>query len=255
MKVSTKTNWDEFWRKKQNVSDVYANSDRIRRYLNRAIDLKGKRVLEIGAGTGRDSFYMTDDGCQIYLLDYSMNSLKIINELRNGIDAAHCIGADAFRLPFPDASFDVVFHQGLLEHFRKPQAFKLLLENSRILKTGGLLLVDVPQRYHVYTIIKHVLISINAWFAGWEREFSLRELERIYGELGIRVVSSYGEWMYPSLLYRMIREGLLKIGVKIPLVPPKVPVLSRLRRALRGLLQDTSIQKNTALSIGVIGRK
>ncbi len=255
MKISSKSNWDEFWRRKQNVSDVYSNSDRIRRYLNRNIDLKGKRVLEIGAGTGRDSFYMTDDGCRLYLLDYSMNSLRIINELRAGKEAVHCIGADAFRLPFPDGAFDVVFHQGLLEHFRKPQAFDLLLENARILKTGGLLLVDVPQRYHVYTIIKHLLIAMNAWFAGWEREFSVRELKNIYGKLGIAVVSSYGEWMYPSLFYRMLREALLKIGVKIPLVPPKVPLLSGLRRAVRGVFQDTAIQRNTALSIGVIGRK
>ena len=45
-----------------------------------------------------------------------------------------CCG-DAFALPFADGTFDVVFHQGLLEHFRNPD--DLIAENARVLKPGG----------------------------------------------------------------------------------------------------------------------
>lgn len=165
------------------------------------------------------------------------------------------VGGDAFELPFQDGTFDVVFHQGLLEHFREPQATNLLKENVRVLKPGGLLLVDVPQRYHIYTVIKHTLILLNAWFAGWEREFSVRELENKLRELGLSPVRSYGEWMYPSLLYRMLREALLKVGVNLPLYPSLYARLTNLRKRLRDAMLEMRVALYTSLSIGVIARK
>jgi len=65
----------------------------------------------------------------------------------------HPVCADACRMPFREGAFDLVFHQGLMEHFRDPAP--LLRENARVLKRGGHLLVDVPQRFHVYTLAKN----------------------------------------------------------------------------------------------------
>ena len=103
-----------------------------------------------------------------------LNSLNIIKNIATEEKVeVNPVGGNAFSLPFPDASFDLVFHQGLLEHFRQKEANNLLKENIRVLKSGGLLLVDVPQRYHIYTVMKHILIALDKWFAGWEREFSI----------------------------------------------------------------------------------
>lgn len=164
------------------------------------------------------------------------------------------IGGDTFQLPFKDGSFDIIFHQGLLEHFRHAQAEALLKENIRVLKQGGLLCVDVPQRYHIYTLIKTFLIAINKWFAGWERSFSVPELKKEMERLGLTTVHIYGEWMYPSLFYRASREALLKFGLKLPLTP-KIPVLFSIRKAVRDALKDSPIAYYTALSMGVIGKK
>jgi hypothetical protein len=123
-----------------------------------------------------------------------------------------------------------------------------------VLKKGGLLCVDVPQRYHIYTLIKKTLIALNKWFAGWERSFSVPELKKEMERLGLETVHTYGEWMYPSLFYRMTREALRIAGVKLPL-NPKVPVLYNVRKAMRDALKDTTIATYTALSFGVIGRK
>ncbi len=255
MKVSTKQNWETFWEEKSNLEEVYANSDRIRKNLLQLMPLNGKYVLEVGAGTGRDSFYMAQDGAKIVCLDYSMNSLKIIRKALPDPEIISAVGGDAFRLPFPDGTFDVVFHQGLLEHFRETEALNLLKENVRVLKQGGLIIVDVPQRWHIYTIIKHILIALNSWFAGWEREFSEREIRRILAGLGMKHRHSYGEWMYPSLFYRMFREGFRKIGLKLPLYPRIFPPLSRLRSKVRDAMDGTSVKINTALSIGIIAEK
>jgi ubiquinone/menaquinone biosynthesis C-methylase UbiE len=256
LRQSTKADWDNFWKSKSNVHSVYSNADRVLRNLAAVTDLKGKSVLEVGAGTGRDSLGLVKLGAEVFLLDYVASSLAIVRALsmEEGI-RAHLVQGNAFVLPFPDLAFDVVFHQGLLEHFRAEEAWNLLSENVRVLKRGGYLLVDVPQRYHIYTIIKHILIVLGRWFAGWEREFSVRELERVLRDHGLTLVRTYGEWMYPSLLYRTIREVLRKVGVKLPLTPQLGGVLTQLRKWIRERALQSRPALYTSISIGVIGRK
>ncbi|HCA78936.1 MAG TPA: class I SAM-dependent methyltransferase [Bacteroidetes bacterium] len=255
-KESRKENWETFWREKEDVAQVYSNADRIARNLIRLGDLRDLKVLEIGAGTGRDSIPLLAHGARVFQLDYAVNALRILKRLA---DDNHLpvtiIGGDTFRLPFHDESFDVVFHQGLLEHFRHPQAEALLRENIRVLKRGGYLLVDVPQRYHVYTLVKHLLMSVNKWFAGWERSFSVGELKSVLQSLGLTPVQAYGEWMYPSFFYRSFREVLKKLGVTLPLAPQPIQSLSSLRRSIRRAMLETSLPLHTGISIGVIGRK
>ncbi|MBI2618518.1 MAG: methyltransferase domain-containing protein [Ignavibacteriales bacterium] len=256
VKESIRSHWEKFWRERPEVDEVYSNADRILRNLEQVVDVRGKRVLEIGAGTGRDSFPIAQRGGDVVQLDYAESSLRILKHLsaENGLSTTIVCG-DTFRLPFRDETFDVVFHQGLLEHFRVDFARDLLRENIRVLKKGGHLLVDVPQRYHLYTIAKHALIALNKWFAGWERSFSLRELRREMKNLGLTPVYAYGEWMVPSFLYRVVREIIKKAGVTLPLYPAPVPVLTRLRDRLRYALHKTKLQFISGISIGVVGRK
>jgi ubiquinone/menaquinone biosynthesis C-methylase UbiE len=255
-KESTKSHWEKFWSEKKEVHEVYSNDNRVLRNVLSITDLRGKRVLEVGAGTGRDSFGMVEQGATVFMLDYSMNSLNIIKNIATEEKVeVNPVGGNAFSLPFPDGSFDLVFHQGLLEHFREKEAENLLKENVRILKSGGLLLVDVPQRYHVYTLMKHILIAMDKWFAGWEREFSIPELDKLLRSLGVTPVYRYGEWMYPSLFYRVTREGLRKFGIKLPLNPTPLKPLTNMRRRIRESLRTSPIVLHTSLSCGIISRK
>lgn len=48
------------------------------------------------------------------------------------------------RLPFPDASFDVVYHSHTLEHLPRDVARRALEEQRRVLRPGGILRVVVP---------------------------------------------------------------------------------------------------------------
>ncbi len=260
MKESRRSNWETFWEEKKEFTEVYSNSDRVVRNLLKVMDVRGKKILEVGAGTGRDSFPLVEQGAEVYQLDYSINSLKIMKRISEEAKMdVKILGGDTFMLPFKDETFDVVFHQGLLEHFRPAQADALLKENIRVIKKGGLLLVDVPQRYHIYTIIKHVLIAINKWFAGWEREFSVGQLRGIMEGFGLQTVHTYGEWMYPSLFYRATREALLKARIKLPLYPTFYPTFFKpftvVRKNIRETLRDTPVAINTSLSFGIIGKK
>jgi len=255
-KESRRENWETFWSDKKDVGQVYSNADRIARNLLRLGELRGLKVLEIGAGTGRDSIPLLAHGARVYQLDYAENSLRILKHLadENQLPVT-IVGGDTFRLPFQDETFDVVFHQGLLEHFRHAQAQALLRENIRVLKRGGYLLVDVPQRYHIYTLVKHSLMALDKWFAGWERSFSVGELKSLLQSLGLTPVQAYGEWMYPSFFYRSFREAMKKVGITMPLAPQPIRVLSDIRRSIRRALLKTSLPLHTGISIGVVGKK
>ena len=64
------------------------------------------------------------------MLDYSPASLALVRrQAREQGLPVHLVRADALAMPFRDGAFDVVFHQGLLEHFRDP--LPLLRENAR----------------------------------------------------------------------------------------------------------------------------
>ncbi|MCX6134103.1 MAG: class I SAM-dependent methyltransferase [Ignavibacteriales bacterium] len=255
-KESRREHWETFWEEKENVAHVYSNEDRILRNLQRVGDLRGMKILEIGAGTGRDSFPLMKYGAEVVQLDYAENSLRILKRLAENLQLpARIVGGDTFQLPFQAETFDVVFHQGLLEHFRHPQAEALLKENIRVLKTGGILLVDVPQRYHLYTLAKHLLMAVDKWFAGWERSFSVGELKNRMQTLGLTPVYAYGEWMYPSFFYRSFREAMKAVGLTLPLNPQPFKSVSRFRKGVRMALLETPLPLYTGISIGVMGRK
>ncbi len=61
------------------------------------------------------------------------------------------IVADGHAIPFPDASFDFVVSQAVLEHVRDPR--RVVAEMRRVLKPGGWIFVDVPflQCVHMYS--------------------------------------------------------------------------------------------------------
>jgi SAM-dependent methyltransferase len=249
VRTSTEAHWTRFWKERAAIDDVYPTEGRVVEPILAETKVAGKRVLEVGAGSGRDSVALAALGAT------SMASLEVARGVaEREKQRVHLVRADALRMPFRDARIDVVFHQGLLEHFRDPRP--LLRENVRVLAPGGLLLVDVPQRFHLYTVLKHLLIALGRWFAGWETEFTIGELERLMSEAGVHVTRRYGSWMVPGLLYRSIRVVLLRSRVaRLPLYPPALPVLSRLASAARERFRTTRMAFYTFFVIGALGRK
>jgi len=255
LRTSTEAHWSRFWRERSEIDEVYTTEGRVVGEILAEGPVAGTRVLEVGAGSGRDSVTLAEAGAAAVILDYSMVSLEVARGVaERASQRALLVRADALRLPFKDGTFDVVFHQGLLEHFRDPMP--LLCENVRVLKPCGLLLVDVPQRFHLYTALKHVLIALGKWFAGWETEFSIGELTRLMERAGARVTRCYGSWMIPGLFYRSLRVALLKTRIaKLPLYPAAVPVLSKLMAWARNRFARTGLSFYTYFVIGALGRK
>jgi SAM-dependent methyltransferase len=255
MRVSTRGHWDRYWQDRtETIEDVYANEDRILRQLD-GLPLEGRRVLEVGAGSGRDSLELARRGSRIYVLDYVGSSFDVIRRLarEQGVEVV-CVCADATRMPFREGSFALVFHQGLMEHFRDPRP--LLRENQRVTEIGGHCLVDVPQRWHVYTIAKHMMIAMNRWFAGWETEYSPGELEARMREAGFTIVRTSGDWFRPGFFYRAFRYALLKSRIaRLPLYPRSPRWLEAGPAWFRERLRDTRLGLHTYAMISTLGRR
>ncbi|MCK5035157.1 MAG: methyltransferase domain-containing protein [Candidatus Sabulitectum sp.] len=251
---SERSHWDKFWERERDLSEIYDNDDRIRVEVQKRLDLNGLVTLEVGAATARDSVALAEDGALPVALDYSHAALKLARtaaEDKNMTLLLVC--GDANALPFKSDTFDLVFHQGVMEHFKNTDS--MTDECIRVTKPGGNLLVDVPQTFHVYTVIKKMLIAMNAWFAGWETQYTEKQLSKYLREHGVEPWSVYGKYFAPSLGYRMLRETLIKVGIKLPMKPVIIPTVHRFRTKIRIAVEESWLGPKTAVIIGVFARK
>ena len=255
LRVSTLDHWESYWRSHANLEQTYSTGGRLAREIQHEGEVAGRRLLEVGAGSGRDTLALARAGAKAVVLDYAPMSLELVarQAREQGLIVA-LVRADALAMPFREGAFDVVFHQGLLEHFRDPQP--LLKECARVTARGGRMIVDVPQTFHPYTVMKQILIALDRWFAGWERQFTPAELEREVRATGLAVRRTYGEWMVPGLWYRVVRE-LLKRGFKValPLEPRGPSWWAALWEAFRARALRTRIALYTCHVIGTVAEK
>ena len=256
IKEPTQSIWNRFWEHKNNMDKVYPSSPSVFKTIEKHFNLEGLKVLEVGAGTGRDSIELARRGAEVYVLDFAENSLKIVEAQKfrhQLIDNVHLVRGDAFVSPFLDNSFDLVFHQGLLEHFLNP--LNLLKENYRILRKGGHCLCDVPQTVHIYTLIKHLLIKMDKWFAGWETQYTMPQLKAMMEKSGFHIQYSYGDWKRPNLIYRMLRELCFRLNIELPKYPLSGTWYQKTKDQILDALETVPFLHYTQLSIGVLGKK
>ena len=180
MRESTPAHWQRFWEEADTLEldDVYGTDGRMVREVMRLGDPAGKRIMEVGAGSGRDAVTLARAGAEVLTLDYVAGSLDITRKAANaaGVEITTVCG-DALGSPFPDGTFDVVFHQGLhgaLSSDEHPAPAGQPPACSGWAATWHHR--RAPDAGTYYTVGKKVLIALDKWFAGWETEYSIRQL-------------------------------------------------------------------------------
>ena len=100
----------------------------------------GERVLDLGSGAGTDSLIaaqMVGDTGRVTGIDMTPKMLARARAAASemGIDNAEFVEAEAEQLPFPDASFDVVISNGVIDLI--PDKDAVFAELFRVLAPGG----------------------------------------------------------------------------------------------------------------------
>jgi ubiquinone/menaquinone biosynthesis C-methylase UbiE len=164
------------------------------RLLARLLDRRpGARFLEVGCGTALDTCLLAQSHPQAaaVAMDLSLNAARLARENAAQMDArVFPLVGDLERLPFASENFDLVFSQGVLEHFPDPAA--AMREQARVLRRGGALVVDVPQKFNLYTLRKRRAMRAGRWPWGWETEYSVGELRAWAPRFGLEVLAAVG---------------------------------------------------------------
>jgi SAM-dependent methyltransferase len=111
-------------------------------YLPRLVDFEhgfgGKTVLEIGCGIGTDLVRFARGGARVTGIDLASTAIDLARknfEYHGVLDRADLRVADGEAVPFPEASFDVVYGHGVLQYAAHPE--RIVAEAHRVLKPGG----------------------------------------------------------------------------------------------------------------------
>jgi SAM-dependent methyltransferase len=253
MRVSSQRHWDTFWDNPDpRIQHQQYNPKLVQALVGLLGSLDGKRLLEAGCGTALDSAELSRRGATVYALDYSEQALEIAQKKADEQkDRLNFIKGDLHTLPFAASSFDAVFHAGVLEHFRNP--IRILQEQHRILKDAGILVVDVPQSFNLYTLYKARLIRAGTWFAGWETQFAIGELESLVAEAGFQILGAYGYGYFPSSLMKIRWASSMGQGlIGRPFMPSGV---AEAYESTWRKFEGTRAFLYVAQNIGVIARK
>ena len=218
-----KDSWNKYWESQLhiNIQDILNSRFTQEAYhcLKYLIDDgRNKLVLEAGCGTGRFCCLLAKDypNSEVVGIDISPNSLKIANFLKKFLQISNVIFemGNLFHIPYPDNYFDVVFNEGVIEHFsleENPNYKDALKEMIRVAKPKGKIVVGVPNWYCLpHTFYKWILKKAGKKYQyGYEKSFKESELKNLFSEFGLQeiIVSAF----YPSHgFYRLSGTGFRK---------------------------------------------
>jgi ubiquinone/menaquinone biosynthesis C-methylase UbiE len=129
--------WDAEAEKAGLDLDISAGDPLVRKRLELLGDVAGKKVLDVGCGTGFWSVYLAKSGASIWGIDISPKSIEVTKKRANAhgvADKVHAEVMSATKMNFPDGFFDVVHGQDIIHHL---EADLFGREIARVLNAGG----------------------------------------------------------------------------------------------------------------------
>lgn len=177
-----------FWAEGGRAYEDQAEEIAIRRLLPK----KGERLLELGAGAGRNTARYKDFQ-QIVLLDYSTTQLEQAQAALGTSERYIYVAADIYRLPFVAGLFDAATMIRTLHHMA--DAPKALDEVEGVLKPRAFFLLEYANKLNIKAILRYWLGRQN-WnpftpepveFMALNFDFHPRAIHNWLKELGFHI--------------------------------------------------------------------
>lgn len=153
------------------------------------------KILDIGCGNGIAAYSFALLGHEVYAIDPDMSAdvgLGATNKLASTINKGSISTHQAFaeKLPFADATFDIIYARQALHHFTNLS--QGLSECSRVLKPKGLFFATrehvVSDREQLKTFLdEHILHKLH----GGENAHTLKEYVSAIEQSGIKLLNLF----------------------------------------------------------------
>jgi SAM-dependent methyltransferase len=190
----------------------------------------GKWVLDIGSGGGVFLSKIKDAGANVVGIELN-DARAHYAKKKHGLQILKRPIEDSFWLD-KESTFDVCTLWDVIEHVNYPES--TLQHSVRVLKTGGLLLIDTPCRdsfYHRVGELTYKLTNgrfptfLNSMYSahlfGHKQIFSSSEIKFIFDRVGLEVISfqKFHELSFPYTYYlkKLLRSDVL-IKMALPIV-------------------------------------
>jgi SAM-dependent methyltransferase len=164
-----------------------------------------KKVLELGAGHGRDTTFFAN-AIEVQALDYSVVAIDILNKIakEKGLPIkSQLIDLGSSPLPFPDGYFDAVYSHMLFNmRFSEDELHFIFSEIRRVLKPNGLNFFSVRNHndnsYGKGREIDKGICDINGFQI---RFFTEKEIQDLVSQGGFEILWIKEEYEEPVTLY------------------------------------------------------
>ncbi len=179
----------------------------------------GKRILDLGCGSGYGSYRIAHHAEKVQAVDVSADAVSYARHRYPHPNLTFSQISPQAPLPFDDESFDVVLSFQVIEHVTDEDAY--LLQAHRVLKPGGTLVVITPDRQH------RLLPGQQPWNRWHIREYSQTQLNlRIARHFSIKRSLRMGApWPVSSTeIRRYRRTKWLTLPVTLPFIPNRLRV-------------------------------
>ena len=141
-----KTFWDSGGREYEDQCEALA--------IRRLLPKKGRLLLEVGAGAGRNTLrYAGYD--RIVLLDYSLTQLQQARERLGGAGRFLYVAANVYQLPFIAGLFDSATMIRTLHHLADPPL--ALQEIRRVLEPNASFFLEYANKLNLKSIVRFLL--------------------------------------------------------------------------------------------------
>lgn len=190
------TRWQQFYSDDPKLADIPPSTcaDLAARIFT---DNNCRIILDLGCGTGRDSFHLAKSGSHIIGLDAARSGLLLAQKSTTDSGSRiSWIESDSRLLPFSEAVFDGVYCFGLLHEFvgesSKIDVARIMNEIQRVLKTSGKAIIAVsagdPEKG-----LPHVQNFSESMFDAATAKFHCKE-KKLYDDLGCTGRKDYRVW-------------------------------------------------------------
>lgn len=154
------------------------------RNLRGFIKKDAKKILDVGCGSGHITYKMHKffPKASVVGLDVYKKSIDFGRGKYRGVEF---IVADAHRLPFKEANFDVVISTESLEHLVSPE--KVLLQIRRVLVPGGELIVEMDSGSLLFRTVWYLWTRLGpgrVWMGSHLTKFDSKKLVNMIASSG-----------------------------------------------------------------------